>query len=245
MGLATAAGVLVLAAVGLIVWHRSHVPQTPPIDPPAGGRAPTGGGQTPTPPTSIYDTPAPALPPPVPSTPIPAPPPVAGPPPTSAPLPPRPGASVPPLKPAPLSSDRPTPATTDALLTFSNVKMLNVDGRKGREESVLLSFVGGEITVVAKKGGTAIRSMPYQRLVRATYVHARDPRWDRSASSPPGDLDVPGGFLGRAVRHWLTLQTRADYLILHLDDGSWNQVIAAVERRTGLPVRRLEATGHK
>lgn len=137
------------------------------------------------------------------------------------------------------------PAATDALLTFSSVKMLAVDGRKGKEESILLNFVGGEITVIAKKGGTAIRALPYQRLVRVTYVHAREPRWDRSAGSPPGDLDVPGGFLGRAVRHWLTLQTRSDYLILHLDDGHWLQVVEAVERRTGLTVRRLEATGHK
>jgi hypothetical protein len=114
--------------------------------------------------------------------------------------------------------------------------MLTVDGRKGKEEDVLLNLVAGHVDVVSAKGGSSIRSLPYARIVRATCVYANKPTWDPGVSSPPADLQVPGVFLRRDTRRWLVLQTRTEYLILHLSNDDWRRVVAAVESRTGLTV---------
>jgi hypothetical protein len=40
----------------------------------------------------------------------------------------------------------------------------------------------------------------------------------------------------RSARHWLTLQSRASYLIVRLNDDDWRQVTDAVSARTGVTV---------
>ncbi|MEO8069764.1 MAG: protein kinase, partial [Acidobacteriota bacterium] len=121
---------------------------------------------------------------------------------------------------APVATPTPkaaAPPIDDTHQAFSDVKVLVVNGKKSDDEDVLLSFVGGQISVLGKKSGTAIASVPYKNVLHATYVHARDPRWDESFVSPPKDLDV-GGML-RTSKHWLVLQTKDNYFILRLSDS--------------------------
>ena len=79
--------------------------------------------------------------------------------------------------------------------------------------------------------------MPYGTVVTATYAHAHDPRWNPAAGSPPADLDVPGGgIFGSGTRHWLTIQTAAGYLILHLEDDNWKPILESeVDGPSSLP----------
>ena len=83
-----------------------------------------------------------------------------------------------------------------------------------------------------------IRSLPYTAIAAATYARARRPR----GQAAPGALDVPenvggSGFLGGA-RHWLTLQTPSEYLIVRLEDRNVIRVINGIEARTGNKVLR-------
>jgi serine/threonine-protein kinase len=128
------------------------------------------------------------------------------------------------------------PATPDEHLAFSNVKLLSVIGKKASDQDVLLSFVGGQISVTAKNGGSAIVTIPYKNVVHAIYVKAREPKWDPSLPSPTDKLDMPG--LIRTSRHWLTLQTRTAYVILRLDDDNWERILQTVETRSGITVDR-------
>ncbi len=102
---------------------------------------------------------------------------------------------------------------------------------------MLLSLVGGQISITAKSGGSAIASVAYRSIVHGTYVHAKDPKWDATLPAPPADLDMPG-FL-RTSHHWLTLQTRSAYVILRLEDDNWERIMQAVEARTGLKIERI------
>ena len=101
-----------------------------------------------------------------------------------------------------------------------------------------MNLSAGQITVVSKKGGEALKTVPYRKLLRATYVHSKDPKWDQALPAPPTDLDIPGVF--RSSHHWLALQTASEYVILRLSDDNWRNVLQTVESRTGLKIDRPE-----
>jgi hypothetical protein len=131
------------------------------------------------------------------------------------------------------------------MLAYGNVKMLAVSGQIGREQDVVLNFASGQLTVVSKKGGSAIEVLPYRGIVKATYVRGGNPQWDESAASPPDKLELPGGGflgLGGRSRNWLTLQTKTGFLILRLDDENQRQVMATVEERTGVSIDKRAPT---
>jgi eukaryotic-like serine/threonine-protein kinase len=126
----------------------------------------------------------------------------------------------------------------DEHVVYSDVKLLTVtSGKKTHDQDALLSFVGGTISVLAKDGGTPIMSMTYKGVVRATFVHARDPKWDPSLPAPADEkLDLPGLF--HPAHNWLVLQTKTAYTILRLDDSDVAQILTTVETRTGVKVDR-------
>ena len=133
--------------------------------------------------------------------------------------------------------------TADAeLVSFKDVRFLRVHGQKADDEDAMLTFVAGQISVTSRRGGPALVSEPYKKIVRVTYTHSKTPKWDSTLPSPPDSLDLPGvGFL-RGARHWLVLQTRTDYVLLRLDDSNWKQILETFETRTGLPVDRPQSS---
>lgn len=110
-------------------------------------------------------------------------------------------------------------------------------GKKASDQDVLLSFAGGQISLTAKDGGSAMVTIPYKTVIRGTYVKSRDPRWDAALPSPTEKLDMPG--LIRTARHWLTLQTRTAYVILRLEDENFERIIQAIETRSNVKVDRV------
>jgi hypothetical protein len=131
----------------------------------------------------------------------------------------------------------PPPAVPEALMAFSDVKLLVVTGNRGREQDVVLNLAEGRVAVVPEKQGTVVKALPYKAIRHVTYSRSDDPRWQPGPGAPPNKLDAPGGFMGRA-RHWLTLQTDDDYMILRLEGSNWERIVAAVETRTGITATR-------
>lgn len=121
---------------------------------------------------------------------------------------------------------------------FGDIKTLVVDGTRSREVDALLSLEPGNLIVRSRSDGSVLRTLPYTAIAAATYARARRPR----GQAAPGALDVPenvggSGFLGGA-RHWLTLQTPSEYLIVRLEDRNVIRVINGIEARTGSKVLR-------
>jgi len=129
-----------------------------------------------------------------------------------------------------------TPEPSETQVVFPDVKVLMISGKRAQDRDALLSFVGGQMTVLNKEGGTIITATPYKAIERATYIRARNPKWDPSLFSPPENLDMPG--ILPTARHWLVLQSRTAYLILQLNGSTWQKVLETVEGRTGLKVDR-------
>ena len=102
-------------------------------------------------------------------------------------------------------------------------------------------FGGGVIQVLPRNKDQAFTSEPYRRLARATYVRAKNPKWDPSLAGPPPTIDL-SGFLLRSTRHWLVLQSKTTFVILRLDDSNWQTILDTFETRTGLKVDRPPST---
>ena len=154
----------------------------------------------------------------------------------------QPPATPPPAAATPATPDtRVPPAAADSQVVFPNVKVLMVAGRKAQDRDALLSFVGGQVTVFNRQGGAILATTSYQAIERATYVRARNPKWDPALFSPPPDLDMPG--ILPTARHWLVLQGKAAYLILQLDGDNWLKILETVESRTGVKVDRTKSGG--
>jgi serine/threonine-protein kinase len=259
VALGAAALVIVLAGAGSLWWLRTRTPvqsSTPSPDQPAPSATAVPGAATPGSSTSPGNAsiPTPAVS--APASPVPAPPPVSpastagdargatgaagtgrargGTAPDASSAAPS-GAAAAPAVAAPADA-RSTTGAADAQIVFPDVKVLMISGRRAQDRDALLSLVSGQVTVLNRQGGTIIASTPYKSIERATYVRARNPKWDPSFFSPPDNLDMPG--ILPTARHWLVLQGRGSYLILQLSGNTWQKVLEAIEGRTGVRVAR-------
>jgi hypothetical protein len=129
-----------------------------------------------------------------------------------------------------------SPATPAA---FGDVKLLVVEGPRTISRDIVLNLSNNEMTLLPNDGGAPITAMAYQDVARATYVHARDPRWEPLLNAPSAKLNVPGIF-GRA-RHWLVVQTKDRYAILQLAADHWLNILQTFELRAGLKIDRPTA----
>lgn len=123
---------------------------------------------------------------------------------------------------------------------FGDIKTMVVDGGRGREVDALLSLEPGTLMVRARSDGSLLRTLPYAQIAAATYARTRRPR----GQAVPGLADVPDNLGGRVFsgsRHWLTLQTATDYLIIRLEDRNMVRVLSSIEARTGSKVVRAQA----
>jgi hypothetical protein len=128
------------------------------------------------------------------------------------------------------------PMDSDPLATFTDVKLLEISGKRGTDRDAILNFGGGQLLIMPRSGGAAMATLPYKRITRATYVRARDPKWNTALPSPPEGLDV-GSFM-RTARHWLVLQGPDHYEVLRLEDDNVTRILGAFEARTGIKIDR-------
>jgi hypothetical protein len=161
---------------------------------------------------------------------------------TSTPTIARGGAAV--IGSAPASTAPATPAAPEAASApaenFGVIKTMVFEGSKSREVDALLSLEPGNLIVRSKSDGAVLRTVPYRAIAAATYARGRKPRGQTlpGASNIPDDVGGSGIFGG--ARHWLTLQTADDYVIIRLDDRNVIAVLNSLEARTGNKVTRTQ-----
>jgi hypothetical protein len=134
----------------------------------------------------------------------------------------------------------PSTAAAAPSQNFGDVKTLIFEGSKSREVDALLSLEPGNLIVRSKSDGAVLRTVPYTAIAAATYARARRPRGQAvvGASNVPDDVGGSGLFGG--ARHWLTLQTSNDYVIIRLEDRNVISVLNGLEARTGNKIMRTQ-----
>ena len=248
--------VVLLVGIGVLAFVALRRPSTPaaPAETTAANNAPA--------PTESPAAPAPAAPSPAPAAPVAAPADPARPPasdltrPTpaaepaartgdAAPATPPRGRTTPPPAPAPApvaaapAAPALPPAANAPAEHFDDLRALVPDGDRGREVEALLALEPGTL-VVRGRNGAQLRTMAYQSVMAVTYIHARRPR----GQSMAGTVAVPESFGNSSflsgARHWLTLQTGTEFLVMRLEDRNVIAIMRAVEARTGVKVVRLQ-----
>jgi serine/threonine-protein kinase len=133
-----------------------------------------------------------------------------------------------------------TTASAAPVENFGDIKALIFEGSKSREVDALLSLEPGNLIVRSKSDGAILRTVPYTAIAAATYARAKRPRGQAvpGASNVPDDVGGSGLFGG--ARHWLTLQTSNDYVIIRLEDRNVVHVLNSLEARTGSKVMRTQ-----
>jgi len=107
------------------------------------------------------------------------------------------------------------PAIRDTPLTFKDVKLITVENAKPKETDALLALHDGKIVVRAEKSALLVyKTMPYRAVVKGVYDQSKKKRY-------------------------LTLQSKSDYIVLHLDRDNVNLILPAIEARTGVKIQRL------
>jgi serine/threonine protein kinase len=203
------------AALVATIWIQSHR-RTAPVPEPA-------------PPPPVAAAPEPA---PVPTPVVPAPPAAPPPPSTGAPA-----VAPTPTAPGPTARGRRGASASDPAIEFTGIKLLRVTGRRGEDVDAVLQLGNGLLAVAPRRGDAV--SAAYKDVLAATFVKDRDPRWAPNLATPPPNLDLPAGFLGRrSARNWLTLQGGAWYLIVSLTDEQVEPVLAAIAERTRVKIDR-------
>ena len=115
------------------------------------------------------------------------------------------------------------------------------DATKGRETDVLLGLESGKLIVRSRDSGAILKTLPYTSIAAATYVRDKRPKGsdDTSLAAVPENFGGSGFFLGSA-KHWLTLQSKSEFLILRLEDKNMRAITTAIEGRTGVKTQRVE-----
>jgi hypothetical protein len=162
--------------------------------------------------------------------------------PTAGSTPTSPAASVESIPPvSPVDPTGPKAAGLASTQSFSDVKTLMVESSRSKDIDVLLSLEPGRLAIHSRDSGAVFKTFPYKSIAAATYSQSRRPRWndDPSLASIPKDLGGSGFFL-RSSKHWLTLQSKSEYMILRLDDKNVTLILSSLEQRTGTKVQRLD-----
>jgi hypothetical protein len=160
---------------------------------------------------------------------------------------PAPTAAAPPAVPAGDAAARHAPepaAEAAAIESFGDIRAIlaqGTDATKGREVEALLSLEPGKLVLRSRESGAVLKTLPYRSIAAATYSQSKRPKGsDAPALAPvPENFGGSGFFLGTS-KHWLTLQSKSDFLILRLEDKNVRPVTMALETRTGVKTQRPE-----
>ena len=125
-------------------------------------------------------------------------------------------------------------------MTFSDVRVLVADGAKSKEQDASLSLESGGIVVRDGKGDQLVKALQYKSVLSATYSESKRPQWKAAAgvAGVPSAFGGSGSLLGRA-RHWITLQSKDDFLILRVEKENLPKLLPAIESRTGVHVQTV------
>lgn len=140
---------------------------------------------------------------------------------------------------------------------FEKVEMFVVNGQKTKQIPVRLRLDGKSLVIESRQKAEILKSFDYADLKSAEYSYSKHPRWKAGAGAaavgylalgslifwPLFPIALPASIaLGKSKskRHWLTVKSDTDYVVLRLDKNIRKVILPAFEVRSGI---KVEATG--
>lgn len=122
---------------------------------------------------------------------------------------------------------------------FTPVRLLLIDGSSGHERNAAVRLTADAVQVF--DGDKTLKTIPYDAVIGLFASHSREPRWVTPAGVAVPLAKMDGGklgFLPRPSHDWVTVRTKGEFVPLRPDPDSVSRLIAVLEQRTGLHVRR-------
>ena len=131
---------------------------------------------------------------------------------------------------------------------FDKLKLMTnvAEPREGTEASLTLE--ADHLTVHSRTAGSDSKVLPYSSIRRAEYSYTTGRRWKASAlvavlwslpQLPPGPFAALPVLLMKGKRHWLTITSDKDVVLLRLDKTNYKTIVSAFEARSGVKVETV------
>jgi hypothetical protein len=141
-----------------------------------------------------------------------------------------------------LNAILPAAAQADSVV-FDKVELLVPNGEKVSEKSVRLRFLEDELQIEATTDKKILKTFKYAEIKDAEYSYSKNPRWKTGLGLGAASLlfppllfiAIPLGF-SKHRRHWLTVKTGDDYVVLKLSKRNRKFILPAFETKTGVSV---------
>lgn len=129
---------------------------------------------------------------------------------------------------------------------FGKIKLLSQNGDKVKETPVRVRFGTDAIEIESVSGETIFKSFKYEQIKNAEYSYTKHPRWKSGLGLgatavifPPVLLvAIPLGFT-KHRRHWLTIKTENDYVVLQLSKSTRKIFMPAFESYSAIKIDAL------
>jgi hypothetical protein len=133
---------------------------------------------------------------------------------------------------------------------FEKVEMISVRGDKADHVSVRLRLEEDSLVIESRKTGSTLKNFKYSDIKSAEYSYSKHPRWKAGVGTAAGSLifapllfialpiAIPLAF-SKAKRHWLTIKSEQDYVVLKLDKNIRKLMLPAFEVRSHIKVEAL------
>jgi hypothetical protein len=136
----------------------------------------------------------------------------------------------------PASNERKIAGAAAPPVSFDNLKLLVLDGKRSREQDAKVHLSDGRIIIIAV-GERMVASLPYSDVLTLSSSRSRQPRW-RNANGTDSGADLGGGAFGflKSDRTWLAIQTRDHTYVVRSNRDEIGPLARAAAERTGIPV---------
>jgi serine/threonine protein kinase len=123
-------------------------------------------------------------------------------------------------------------------ISFSQVKLLQLSANTApHDRDVQITFNTEALDVL--DGTTLVQSARYHDVVGLFHSHSREPRWAKPDGTPVPLAKIGGRFAFlKGASDWITVQTNAAFIPLHVPESQLARLVSELETRTGTHVVR-------
>lgn len=131
---------------------------------------------------------------------------------------------------------------------FDRIKLTTNIAEPREETEASLTLEADRLAVRSRTAGSDLKVLPYSGIRRAEYSYTTGRRWKASAlvavlwslpQLPPGPFAALPILLVKGKRHWLTITSDKDVVLLRLDKTNYRTIVSSFEARSGVKVETV------
>jgi hypothetical protein len=130
-------------------------------------------------------------------------------------------------------------------MTFTQMRQLVVAGGRPSEREGSLMLGSDALVLPVQDGSGGTKSVPYSSVIAIFHSRSREPQWTGPTGVALPIVKMGGGMFGfmKGDRDWVSVRTKAEFVMLRPDASVVARVLDAIEARTGLTTVRVGKGG--